>query len=383
MTLIVGKVIQMPAMRKGLCRYVNKRKDGSIFEETILLGQVALEKMSVTIRGVPVVIDHQIIDPANIEQLKMGRVADMHYDTEKDLWDAHFVVDDEKAVEKLKAGWGVSTAYRITQSGPGGKYNNVPYDREVLDAVYDHLAIVESPRYEMARDPVFWNSKDPLIPEVDGDTIDNSNQKRGGTMLGKFWRLVNQEFKTNSDEELMVLVDGQELKLNDIVSTLHELEMKKNMKKVVMNGTDTVEYNGNKMTVNELVDMFKSMGKENAAFEGKETPEEEAEEEKIRLENEAKEIEEKEKKENEAKEIEEKEKKENEAKEIEEKEKKENEAKEIEEKEKKENEAKEADEKKNAAELRDIKNNGVAVAPPQWLSVDDRIAEGRKLYGSK
>jgi hypothetical protein len=318
-----------------------------------------------------VVIEHHSdINPSNIEQLTVGRVADMHYNSDTDEWDVHFVVDNEDAVAKLQNGWGVSTAYRITGSGPGGTLNNVPYNREVTGAVYDHLAIVQDPRYEMARDPIFYNSKEGLITPTEVGNIDTKIAKQGGGMLGKLWRMVREEFKVNEGEELFVMVGDKEMKLNDLTAALHEMEMKKNMKKIIMNGSDMVEYKGDMMTVETIAKMFN----EAKAEEDKKNSDDKDADDK-------KNAEDAEKKENEAKEKEEAEKKENEAKA--EEDKKANEAKEKEEAEKKENEAKEKDEEeKRFNALKDVKNNSVAAPVEAYKTLQDRMDDARRIYGT-
>ena len=357
MAMVVGKVIKMPAMRKGLCRYA---------DETVFLGQSTLETMAKTVHGIPVVVEHHNdINAANVEQLTVGRVADMHYDADRDEWDVHFVVDNEEAVSLLKNGWGVSTAYRIAQSGPGGTYNNVPYDREVTGAKYDHLAIVKNPRYEMAVDPVFYNSKDGLKTPDQGGNIDTSIPKKGETMFGKIFRTKREEVKLNEGEEMYVMVGETEMKLDDVVAAVHDAEMKKNSKKVVMNADDMITYNGEEMTVKSLVDKFNAC---NADEEKKENAEgEDKEEKKENAEGEDKDKEEK------------KENAEGEDKE----EKKENAEGEDKDKEEKKENSVESDEQKHFDELKQIKENGTSGEVKAYLSIADQLELGRKLFGSK
>ena len=90
--LVVGKTIKIPAMRRGLCAYS---------DETVHLPQSTLEKLAHTAHGIPVVIDHQMVNAANVERVVVGRVADMHYDADTDTWDAHFVCDTQEAIDRL------------------------------------------------------------------------------------------------------------------------------------------------------------------------------------------------------------------------------------------------------------------------------------------
>ncbi|MEI6420615.1 MAG: DUF2213 domain-containing protein [Lentisphaerota bacterium] len=226
--LVVGKVIKMPCMRRGLCAYSN---------ETILVSQEALQQLSPSMMGVPVVIDHpdQIITEDNIATLPVvGRVADMHYVDYDDTWYAHFVIDDQRGIDLLEDGWGVSTAWFGDKYANGGTHNNVGYDRELLEGRYEHLAIVKSPRYEMAKDPIFLNSNDaplqtdvpvPIIndePQIIKTTISGVND-----MIGKLFKklITREELKTNDNEEIFVLIDGKDEKLSDIVSELSTLRL--------------------------------------------------------------------------------------------------------------------------------------------------------------
>jgi hypothetical protein len=323
MKLVVGKTLKIPCMQAGLCGY-----DDEGHKETVLLSNEALQYMAETAYGIPVVIWHKKVDSENIENVTVGRVADMHF--VDNVWYAHFVVDDQEAVDKLQSGWGVSTSYAVEESGPGGTLNNVPYDREIKKAKYLHLAIVEHPRYEIAKNPVFYNS------------MEKEN------MLGKFWKSFKKEFSGEEAKQCAVMVNGIKRSLDELTSEMDKME---NSIELVLEGNDEIEYKGQKITVSALVEKYNSMKKKN-------------------------EVEDKEK--------EDKEKKENEEKEA--KEKKENEEKEKAKKEADEKEnARKAEEKKNFDELENAKNKGENQSKKddsQFQSVREKVEAGRKAYGS-
>lgn len=59
----------------------------------------------------------------------------------------------EEAIEKIEKGYNVSCQYRITDFSDNREkklHNGNPYDKEILNGVFEHLAIVECPRYEDA-----------------------------------------------------------------------------------------------------------------------------------------------------------------------------------------------------------------------------------------
>jgi len=275
--LAIGKVIRMQCMRRGLCAYP---------KETIYVSQEALWHLANTALGIPVVIDHpsELITDENVSNLAVvGRVSAMEYDSITDTWDAVFVVDNEEAISLLQNGWGVSTAWFGDKYASGGTHNNVGYDRELIEGRYEHLAIVKTPRYEMAVNPIFLNSK-TLQDDHNKDIIEPSNVKiepivRGQkNMIGKiFKRLVSrEELKTNEGEELFVDIDGVDVPLSQVITDVKTLrlnkknedeekekEEKKEAKKMA-NDTDEVDIDGEKISVNELKQIYKENKKTNA-----------------------------------------------------------------------------------------------------------------------
>lgn len=263
-SLAIGKVIKMPAMRRGICEYPKER---------ILVSQETLEELAPSIQGVPVVIDHpeEFITDENIDKITVvGRVADMHYNADDDSWYAHFVIDKQEGIDLLKKGWGVSTAWFGDEYDKGGTYNNVPYDRSLKKGRYEHLAIVERPRYEMAKNPIFLNSftlqNDKNKGIINKNIINAYNSSlKDQNMIGKLFKklITREELKTNEGEELYVNIDGVEMPLNIVVKEMAELmrnkknedeeeEKKEKENKKMANETDEIEVDGKKMTISEL-----------------------------------------------------------------------------------------------------------------------------------
>jgi hypothetical protein len=316
-------------MRPGLCGY----NEGS-HKETVFLANDTLAAMAKTCYGIPVIIRHQDVNTSNVNDVVVGRVADMHQEGEN--WTAHFVVDTQEAVDLLSRGWGVSTTYEILKSGPGGTLNNVPYDREIQDAKYLSLAIVENPRYEMAKNPIFYNSKNDLPTVGDESNISNINQSEGKSMLGKLWRFVKNEVSGDEVGQCLVMVNGVKKSMSDLTTELHQLE---NSKETLLNDTDEVEYAGQKITVGELVKRYENAKSKKNAEEVKEVKEEKEEEKEEEKKNEEKEEKEEEKK----------------------------------------------NEKENFDALKTIKENSVAIPAiddSMFQTIREKTDAGRKAYGS-
>lgn len=341
--LTVGKTIRMPCMRRGLCAYP---------DATILLGPKVLEEMAKTAYGIPLTIGHPSI-PINDNTLKSiplaGRVSSMDYNAATDEWFAEFVCDSAEGVELLQKGYGVSTGWYGDKYGPGGTYNGVPYDKELQKARYGHLAIVKDPRYEMARDPIFLNSKsDTCIKDVNADTIVNKQSKSMETkQMFKLFRNRREDIKMNEGEDVLVDMDGDEKPLSQLVSEYLEIKkaaVKKNTK--ILAGDEMVDVDGEKMSVKDLIAAVKGSRKDAEA-----EPVGFKEEDKVNAAAPAPEAEE---------------------------EKKENAKPEGE-------EPKEHEKAKTNSRFEDLKSvheNSAAVEEPVYLSSKERVDMGKARYGS-
>lgn len=134
-------------IEKGVCEYADER---------VYLSEETLLKSLHTIKGRPVIIDHMTgITPENMNDHAVGYVVD--YEAQG-ACDCKFVVFDDEGKKVIADGYSVSCAYKPKSFGPGGTWHNVPYDREITDLEYTHLALVQNPRYEDAK--VYENAKD-------------------------------------------------------------------------------------------------------------------------------------------------------------------------------------------------------------------------------
>lgn len=335
--LAIGKVIKMPCMRSGVCKYP---------KENVLVTKAALDFMAASAIGIPVIIDHpneKITDESIKNMPVVGRVADLHYIEADEIWLAHFVVDTAEAVQLLENGYGVSTAWYGEKYGPGGTYNNVPFDRELIEGRYEHLAIVLSPRYEMAVDPIFVNAKDGQI-EPSKDIIKTDQSKGSISMFGKIFRksVSREEIMANANDDLVVEVDGKEMSLKAVI----ELAARKDMPMI----NSAIDIEGETVAIKDLVELYLNSKKKKNESEEKEDDEKEKKEEKEEM-------------------------KENEDKEDEEKEKKD---------EKKENASDEEKAKTNSKfeEIDTAHVNGMAFDPAKQMGIHERVNLGKSRYGS-
>lgn len=134
---------------------------------TVLVSKEALDRMAKSFKGCPVIFIpeyHNDADKANSfnlddpnAPLPAGIVADEPvWGDDGWLW-VNLLVWGEDAIDALEKGFNVSCSYMTDEEGPGGVWHELPYDAEVVNGHYMHMAIVPRPRYEGSR--VFANSK--------------------------------------------------------------------------------------------------------------------------------------------------------------------------------------------------------------------------------
>lgn len=95
-----------------------------------------------TFVGCPVIIDHKD-DIA--EDDSVGTINTIWFSAEDGWYWCSGILTDPKAIELIENGYNVSCQYHITEYSENteGKLHNAnPYDKEILDGVFEHLAIV-------------------------------------------------------------------------------------------------------------------------------------------------------------------------------------------------------------------------------------------------
>lgn len=130
-------------MSPGVAEY--QEKEGSL---TILVNEDAIKKMDATFSGKPVYVDHvPEVDVSKVE-LADGFVVKSFYNAFDGKHWVEFMVVSDKGHEAIRKGWRLSNAYIPKTYATGGQWHGVTYQKEVTDGEYEHLAIVNNPRYD-------------------------------------------------------------------------------------------------------------------------------------------------------------------------------------------------------------------------------------------
>lgn len=329
------------------CRFIEPGLVNYADFGTVMVSKEALDRMAKSFIGKPVVnVIHKDVSPRDFAMGAVdGIVADVWFDQDGWYW-AKFLVWDPATQKNCESpAYSVSCAYDLIEAkDEGGTHNNIPYNQEVVNGEYTHLAIVANPRYEGAR--ILYNSKG------------------GKDMKWKFWQSNGKEKVElqNISEDSTVEVDGKEVPIKTLV------EMWNSSKPVTKVGIESIiEVDGTEIPVKDLVAKFTTMKnaedkdeKEKKDKEERENAHKSGSHKTSRMSNcklcNAEDDADKKKKEAD--------------------EKKNAEDKEKEDKEKREND-------KNFVDLRNAAQVRGQVTTPTLVTRQDRIAEGAKRYGSE
>jgi len=134
---------------------------------TVLVEKPALDSMAKTFRNCPVIFvpeQHDNSDKENSFDFTdlssnpaSGIVTGIPYWGDDGWMWVEFTVWDANAIKAIDKGYSVSCAYVPDKVADGGEWHQIPYDEQVLDGHYIHMAIVARPRYEGSQ--IFANSK--------------------------------------------------------------------------------------------------------------------------------------------------------------------------------------------------------------------------------
>ena len=255
--MAVGKRYRAEHIRPGLVGYPENEQLG-----TLLVTQEAIDKMRPTFIGKPVVnVDHTDASPEDLFDFTTGQLEEVAVGVVAEVgklengWDyVDVVIWDEDTQKNIENGFSVSNAYLPTEEGPGGVENQIPYDNELKDGEYLHLAIVPNPRYQNAK--IYANS-------VQLERNPQEDKSMGIKLFRK--KEAPKPVVKNATEEMEEMdvtnavyknEDGSEVSLEEMVNAYKA--QKNQSKNSVLNEDDEIDVDGEKVKVSELLNAYKA-----------------------------------------------------------------------------------------------------------------------------
>jgi hypothetical protein len=149
----------------------------------------------------------------------------------------------------IQRGFRLSNAYIAKNYGDGGMWNGVSYQKEIVAGEFEHLALVEDPRYEES--VIMTPEEFKTYNEANKvELIKLANSKKEKNMGLKFWKRAKIENSIDLDDTMVELPKSKkEMSLSKLVND-HDAFLNMNG---YANGDHMVKVGENEMSVNDLV----------------------------------------------------------------------------------------------------------------------------------
>lgn len=220
------------------------------------------KQMDPSFRGKPVFVKHKSDITEEEFQNADGYVWNSFFNKSDGNHWVQFIVTTPKGKDAISKGWKLSNAYyRESESGPGS-WHSVPYDSEVKSGKYDHLAIVDTPRYEESNIltteefQIYNQEKERELLRLANSKPKKRKGKSEGLMFNMFkkTKLENEESENLKDTVVTLPKSGKELSIEEIIQ---------NADKYLVNEEEKDKENKKKNKKNEDMKEPKEEGMEN------------------------------------------------------------------------------------------------------------------------
>jgi hypothetical protein len=239
---------------------------------TVLINENVIREMGPSFAGRPIYVQHTDDVPENLETLREeadGWVVESFYNKADGKHWAKFIVVSDEAMAAIKDGWKLSNAYIPECVDEPGMWNAVPYDRKVVSGEFEHLAIVQNPRYEesVIMTPEQFKSYNEK-KTVELTRLANSKDKQGEPKM-KLNIFKRAKIENGVDLDGMIVELPKSKKEMSLTKVVEEYDKIMNMNGYA-NGDHMVKVGDkDEMSVNDLVKKHIEMANEMEAMKTK------------------------------------------------------------------------------------------------------------------
>ena len=222
----------------------------------IFINESTIRNMGPSFAGRPIFVEHVDDVEESIDELKKeadGWVVESFYNEADGKHWVKFIVCSERGERAIKRGFRLSNAYIPQLGGQGGVWNGVSYQKEVTGGEYEHLAIVNNPRYDES--VIMTPEEFKAYCEQQTEELKRlaNSKKEKPAMKLKFWNRKPAENAADLEGLSVTLPkSGKEMTIVQLVNAADEVEAKKGM----ANADDKVKVGDKEMTVGELVKCY-------------------------------------------------------------------------------------------------------------------------------
>lgn len=120
-------------------------------DHVYLVRKETIDKFIDTMVGCPVIVKHADVNDANVKDLSVGNISKVWFNDADGWFYCEGVLTDKDAIMLVEQGQSVSCGYKVLDKDlSGGYWHDIAYDAEILNGDFEHLAIVDNPRYRDA-----------------------------------------------------------------------------------------------------------------------------------------------------------------------------------------------------------------------------------------
>lgn len=264
-----GKIYYGMHFYPGLAQYSEPGKEPF----RIFLNEDTLRKMDASFAGKPIFVEHVDEVHSDLNELRKeadGWVTESFFNSVDGKHWVKMVIVSDRGDRAIKNGFRLSNAYVPQLNGKPGEWNGITYQNEVVDGIYEHLAIVDNPRYDesiiMTPDE-FKQYNENLQNEL--KRIANS-KKETRFMKLKFWNRKAVESTVDFENTFVSLPKtNKEYSILQLVNAMDEMEEKKKENNADHSAMVKL-HDGTMCNVGELVEKYKSMCEKKEGMENEE-----------------------------------------------------------------------------------------------------------------
>jgi hypothetical protein len=246
----------------------------------VYLNEDTIRSMDPTFAGKPIFVEHVDEVEPKLDELRKeadGWVIKSFYNSSDGKHWVEFIITSERGLKAVDRGLRLSNAYVAKKKAAGGLWNGVPYVNEITEGQYEHLAIVNNPRYEesvILTPEEFKRYNEEKLAEIKKFT--NSKGDKMSIIKTIFYKKSKVENAIDPELSVILPKSGKEKTVSQIINEADESEMnKKNGEETMANPEHKVKlHDGSMCNVGELIERHKAL---NDALEAtkKDTKEEE------------------------------------------------------------------------------------------------------------
>lgn len=222
----------------------------------VMLTEDTIKAMDASYSGKPVYVRHAT--EIDLEKAD-GYVIESFYNPADGKHWAQFLVTTQNGLEAIRNHWKLSNCYFIKETRGGGLWHGLDYDKEVARGEYEHLAIVNDPRYEESviltpEEFKAYNAKKVL----EAKRLANSKEKKTVSLFSLF----KKEKVENSAEleNLSVILPKSKIEktVTQLVNEADVMAMEVGKPRMA-NGDDEMMLGEEKLSINAMIEKYNAV----------------------------------------------------------------------------------------------------------------------------